>query len=172
MKSIFAFVLTTLTLSSAFAADTDLVLPGERWLAKFTAFVCEDGNTATKAIPAELAAINVEFGKASTDYSLDNLLIKATFVEDGVVCSYSTLVFADNANKTAALVDSKAFAPNGGSTCANGKATLDALLKFNDYKYLHGRAAVYVPVKDAAALCSATSTTVGLHFQVLGRVQE
>ncbi|MBO9667481.1 MAG: hypothetical protein J7501_11800 [Bdellovibrio sp.] len=172
MKSIFASLLVTLSFSSAFATEGDLVLPGERWLAKFTAFVCEDGNTQTASIPADFAAWNVQFGKASTDYSLDNLLVKATFVEAGVTCSYSSIIFADNAAKTAVLVQSNAYAPAGGSDCAQGKAFLDSALKSNTYKYLHGRVAIYVPASDAAAQCSAQSTAVGLHFQVTGKVQE
>lgn len=170
-KSVLVSLMMVLSFNAAQANDGDLTLPGERWLAKFTAFVCEDGNTPTASVPADFAAYNVAFGKASTDYSLDNLLVKATFDQDGVSCSYSAIVFADNAAKTASLVQSKAYAPNGGSDCAQGKAFLDATLKHNNYKYLHGRAAIYVPATDAALQCGAAATTVGLHFQVLGRVQ-
>lgn len=171
-KATFLSLLMTLSFSSAFAADSDLTLPGERWLAKFTAYVCEDGNTQTASVPAQFADINAVFGRATTDMSLDNLLIKATFDEAGVACNYSALVFADNAAWTATLVESKAYAPNGGADCAQGKAVLDAALKFNSYKYLHGRAAIFVPAADAAVQCSATSTTVGLHFQVQGKIQQ
>ena len=149
-------------------ANQDLVLESERWLAKFTAYVCADGNTQV-ATPAELASKNVVFTTASADYSLDNILLKATFEENGAVCRYSTLLFADNTGFTIKLVESKAFSEDGSSDCAAGKAALDTLLAFNPYKYLHGRAAVYVPVADAAALCGAD--TVGIHLQVTGRVQ-
>ncbi|MBX2996534.1 MAG: hypothetical protein KF681_17060 [Bdellovibrionaceae bacterium] len=170
-KNILGFLLATLTVTSAFATESDLTLPGERWLAQFTAYVCDDGNTQTQSVPAELAALKVAFGRATTDYSLDNLLVKATFEEDGVTCNYSSLLFADNAAWTIKLLDSKAYAPAGGSTCAAGKAVIDALLKDNKYKYLHGRAAIFVPVQDAAAQCGEGATTVGLHFQVKGKIQ-
>jgi hypothetical protein len=172
MKSVLV-LLATLSLSSAFAApNEDLTLPGERWMSKFTAYVCDDGNTQTQTIPADFAAWNVQLATATTDYSLDNLLIKGTFSEEGSVCKYSALVFADNTGKTAKLVDSRAYAIEGTSACANGKAFLDSALAFNNYKYLHGRAAIYVPASDAAAQCGAGATTVGLHFQVTGKIQE
>ena len=44
------------------------------------------------------------------------------------------------------------------------------MLAFNNYKYLHGRAAVYIPVSDAALQCGAEATSVGLHFQVTGKI--
>ena len=168
MKTLIAALFMVLPVSQAFAQD--LTLPGERWLAKFTGYVCEDGNTQTSAVPAALAEKNVVFGKASTDMSLDNILLMATFEENGAVCSYSSILFADNAAWTAQLVQSHAWSAEG-TSCAEGKALLDGLLAMNDYKYLHGRAAIYVPVADAAALCSADSNTVGLHLQVTGRVQ-
>lgn len=170
-KTILVSLLTALSFSNAFAAETDLTLPGERWLAKFSAYVCEDGNTPTSSIPEQFAAINTAFGRATTDMSLDNILLKATFDEAGVSCNYSALIFADNAAWTATLVDSKAYAPNGGADCSQGKAVLDAALKFNNYKYLHGRAAIYVPAKDAALQCGAGASTIGLHFQVQGKIK-
>lgn len=167
MKIAMGFVLATLTMTSAFA--NELTLPGERWLAKFTGYVCADGNTQTAAVPAAFAALNVNFGRMTTDYSLDNILLKGTFVDAGTVCNYSALLFADNAAWTLKLVESRAFSADGLS-CANGKAALDTLLAFNPYKYLHGRAAVFIPVQDAAAQCGTGATAVGLHFQVQGRL--
>lgn len=170
-KVILGSFLAALSLTSAFATEGDLTLPGERWEAKFTAYVCADGNTQTASVPADFASRKIVFGRATTDMSLDNLLLKATFEENGVVCNYSALVFADNAAWTAKLVESKAYAPNGGSECVEGKAYIDSMLDFNAYKYLHGRAAVMIPVADAAAQCGAEATTVGLHFQVTGKIQ-
>jgi hypothetical protein len=170
MKKIFLSAVMALSMTNAFANEGDLTLPGERWLAKFTAFVCGDGNTQTASVPSEFAAQNIVFGKAVTDITLDNYLIKATFEENGVACSYSSILLADNAAWTIKLIESKAYAPNGGSECVNGKAVIDAALNDNAYKYLHGRAAIYVPSKDAAALCGEGNTTVGLHFQVSGKI--
>ncbi len=168
MKKIIFALMMTFPFSQAFA-NQDLVLDGERWLAKFTAYVCDDGNTQAAAIPSEIAARNIVFTSASTDYSLDTVLLKATFTEEGSTCSYSTILEADNAQWTVALADSKAYATTGDSSCAEGKAYLDTLLAFNTYKYLHGRVAIYVPFTDAAPLCG--SDKVGIHLQVTGRVQ-
>lgn len=171
MKSIFAALVIALSFSAA-SANTDLVLPEqERWLAEFTAYVCEDGNTQTASVPEEFAAFNVKLGRTTTDYSLDNLLVKGTFEQDGATCNYSALLFADNAAWNVKLVDSKAYASAGTSDCAAGKAMLDSKLAFNDYKYLHGRAAIFVPAKDAALQCGTGAETIGLHFQVRGRIK-
>lgn len=157
--------------TQSFANITDLTLPGERWLAKFTAFVCQDGNTQTASVPAELAEKNVVFGRATTDITLDNLLVKATFEENGVLCNYSTLLFADNSANTVKLVQSVAHANGDEALCASGKTTLDNLLSFNSYKYLHGRAAIFIPAVDAAEQCGEGNSTVGIHFQVTGKIQ-
>lgn len=95
--------------------------------------------------------------------------MKATFIENGITCNYSSLLFADNANKTVKLEQSKAYSTQGDSACSEGKTYLDNLLAFNTYKYLHGRVAIYVPTTDSQALCS--SDKVGIHLQVTGRVQ-
>lgn len=170
-KVILGSFLAALSITSVFATEGYLTLPGERWEAKFTAYVCADGNTQTASVPADFAAKNIVFGRATTDMSLDNLLLKATFEENGVACNYSALIFADNAAWTAKLVDSKAYAANGGSECLEGKAFIDSILEFNAYKYLHGRAAIFVPAVDAASQCGAEATTIGLHFQVTGKIQ-
>ncbi|KYG65092.1 hypothetical protein AZI87_10995 [Bdellovibrio bacteriovorus] len=169
MKKFALALLTTLAFAQAHAqVNQDLVLDGERWLAKFTGYVCDDGNTQV-ATPEEIAAKGIQFTTASADYSLDNILLKATFSEDGATCGYSAILFADNAAWTVKLEKSNAYATAGTSTCAAGKAFLDNLLSFNAYKYLHGRVALYVPVADASKLCS--SDKVGIHIQVTGRVK-
>lgn len=162
-----------LTLSAqSFANVTDLTIPEERWAAKFTAYVCQDGNTQTASVPSEFSERNVVFTRATTDYSLDNYLFKATFEENGYVCNYSAVMFADNAAWNIKLVQSVAHVNGDDSLCTQGKAFLDNLLTFNNYKYLHGRAAIYVPTRDAAALCGEGNSTVGLHFQVTGKIQK
>lgn len=170
MKQVILAALLALSTQS-FANVTDLTLPAERWAAKFTTYVCQDGNTQTASVPAELAERNIVFTRATTDYSLDNFLFKATFEENGVVCNYSTLMFADNAAWTIKLVQSVAHANGDESLCVEGKAFLDNLLTFNNYKYLHGRAAIFVPAVDAAEQCGEGNDTVGIHFQVTGKIQ-
>ena len=169
-KIILASALAALSLSTAIANDGDLTIPGERWNSKFTAFVCGDGNVQAAAVPTEFAAYGIQIGRMTTDYSLDNYLIKATFTEDNVTCNYSAILLADNAVWGIKLVESKAYAAEGGSECLGGKAVIDSALADNKYAYLHGRAAIWAPVAGAEASCGAGATTVGLHFQVTGKL--
>jgi len=168
MKKMIFGAFLALTITSAFAQDSDLVLNDERWLAEFTTYVCEDGNVEARQVPNELALFNVQFGRLTTDFSLDNVLIKATFTENGQECRYSAMMFADNAAWTIGLVDSKAYSVNGTTDCAEGKNALDSILEFNSYKYLHGRAAIFVNSENAEASCG--SDKIGIHFQARGRI--
>lgn len=169
MKKILLLALSVMSLS-AFANDGDLTIPGERWVGKFTGFVCGDGNVQATVAPAEFAAKNIVLGRMTTDYALDNGVIKATFEENGVTCNYSAIMFADNAAWTLKRVESKAYSLNGGSECLEGKAVLDSALEFNKYVYLHGRIAIWSPVAGAEVSCGAGAETVGLHFQVTGKL--
>lgn len=169
MKTILA-ALMTLSMTSAFAQDSDLILADERWLAEFTTFVCEDGNAKALQAPAELEKFSVQFGRLTTDFSLDNVLIKAVFIENNVECKYSAIMFADNAAWTISLVDSKAYSVNGTVGCEAGKAALDSVLSFNPYKYLHGRAAIYVAAENAQTACGVDADSIGIHFQARGRL--
>lgn len=163
-------ILAVLFSASTFAAtNTDLVLENERWYGKFTAYVCEDGNTQALEVPAEFADYNVELGHIGTDYSLDNFIIKGTFEENGTKCNYSAFLFADNAAWTITLTESRAFATAGTGTCGAGQAVIDQALAHNNYKYLHGRAVMFAPFSNGAAACADTNGKIGIHFQVLGR---
>lgn len=168
-KIILVSAFAALSLTTAIANDGDLTMPGERWNSKFTAFVCGDGNVQAAAVPTDFAAYDIQLGRLTTDMSLDNFLLRATFVENGVSCRYSAILLADNAAWTIKLVDSKAFSAEG-TSCASGKEVIDAALADNSYKYLHGRAAIFAPVAGAEASCGAGATTVGLHFQVTGKL--
>ena len=172
MKSILlASTFSILSLTTAFASEGDLTLPDARWQGKFTAYVCDQaGNVKTETAPTAFSDRDVVFGAIFTDYSLDNVLLKATYREAGVVCNYSALILADNAAWTATLVDSRAYAAEGTSTCAEGKAVIDAALKFNKYAYLHGRVAIFSAIPGAQASCGAAATEVGLHFQATGKL--
>ncbi len=172
MKSILiASTLAVLSLTTAFASEGDLTLPDARWAGKFTAYVCDQaGNVKAENAPTAFAEKNIVLGLLYTDYSLDNVLMKASFTENGVVCNYSALLLADNAAWTVALVDSRAYAPAGGSDCTEGKAVLDAALKFNKYAYLHGRVAIFSAIAGSEVSCGAGATQVGLHFQATGKL--
>ena len=160
-------ILALVAVMAVSANASDLQLDGERWLSKFDTYVCDGGFVAATEVPAELAAHNVEFTKLSTDYSLDNVLITATFEENGVKCSYSSLLAANNTAWTVDLVESKALPE---ADCTEGKAMLDTVLEANDYKYLHGAAAIFFEFSNSDVAC-AGSDKIGMRFRVSGRVQ-
>ncbi|MFW7380665.1 MAG: hypothetical protein ACOH5I_17765 [Oligoflexus sp.] len=168
-KSCLAII--TLSSFSAFAAE-ELELPGERWLAEANGYICSSENSAAIAQPQALAAYDVVFESVTTDYSLDNGLLKATFTEESSVCRYSALLFADNAERTVELVESKVAAIEGKSLCEGGKALLDELLTFNDYLYW-GRPkhlTIMVPDIDSEVVCGEGATHIGVDFTVSGRI--
>lgn len=152
-------------------ATQDLELPGQRWLAKNTGFVCATPTKAAEA-PSAFSELQVSFKTLTTDYSLDNALVKAEFVEDGSLCSYSALMFADNAAYTIKLVQSNAFAPDQKGSCEKGKALLDEALAFNEYLYWGHPHHVTLMIKDkeAAAACGLSSDKVGIDFVLAGRI--
>lgn len=156
---------------SAFAQESDLTIPGEKWIAKFNKYVCaafEDGVPATTTH----SDLNIQFSQITTDYTLDNGLIKATFTQDGVTCRYSAIMFADNAASTIKLIESKAFAPEGGSDCNLGREVIDSQLIMNDYLY-YGHPhnlAIMVPDSRASEVCGEAATHIGINFVVSGRI--
>lgn len=171
MKKTLFLCLMALIPAASFAAEGDLELPGERWLAKFDRYVCDYDKATVQ--PAELADLKVTFEKASTDYSLDNVLLLATFEDKGVACRYSALLLADNAAFSSRLVESKAFNAQG-ADCSAGKAVLDRNLAANNYLYYGHphRIAIMMPVADAEAVCGAGKNTIGVEFVLSGRKQE
>jgi hypothetical protein len=171
MKNFFALALLLTVSLSAFAQEADLVLAGEKWLAKHTGVVCA-AFTPTVALPAGFANIDVKFEKITTDMTLDNGLIKATFVENGNLCRYNALLLADNTASTIRLVESKAYsATKKNADCSNGKSVLDAALESNDYLY-YGHPhnlAIMVEVEGTEAVCNG-SKLIGINFVVAGKV--
>ncbi len=171
MKHPLVLATVLLSLSSAIATDSDLVLPGEKWLSRFDKFVCAAFGPAVIA-PASLGSMNIAFETMTTDSTLDNGLLKATFTQDGAQCRYSAIVFADNAAATLRLVQSKAFAPLGGSDCALGKDVLDRAFAPTDYLY-YGHPhnlAILMHLDDAETICGPGATRVGVNFVVTGRI--
>lgn len=160
------------SISSAFAQEADLTITGEKWIAKFNGYVCA-AFTPMVAQPKDHSVLNLKIEKITTDSTLDNGLIKATFEVNGTVCRYSAIILADNAAATMRLVDSKAFAANGDKAiCADGKATLDAGFEANNYLY-YGHPhnlAIMVPMAGAAEICGAGAQYVGVNFVVSGRI--
>jgi hypothetical protein len=171
MKKTLLLCLIALLPAAAFATESDLELPGERWLAKFDRYVC--GYDAPTNAPAELADLKVVFEKASTDRSLDNALLLASYEQDGVACRYNAILLADNAAFTSRLVESKAYAVNGDGDCSRGKSVLDRNLSANTYLYYGHphRLAIMMPVADAEAVCGPGKNTIGVEFVVYGRKQ-
>lgn len=172
MKKFIGLSLFVLLSTSAFAQDGDLVLQGEKWVAKFKHYVCSENGVGVEA-PAAFKKLNVVFEKITTDSTLDNGLIKATFTENGVDCRYSAIVLANNDLKTIKLVESKAYAPaNAEASCSEGLAVLDEAFRDNKYLYFGHphNLAVMAPVEGAEEVCQG-SAHVGITFVVSGRVK-
>ncbi len=162
-------IITAITLASLSGfAESDLNLNGEeRWEAKFTGYKCGAyGENITG--PTTHQYLNVKFEYLRSDYTLDNALIKGTFMANGQTCSYSAILFADNGASTIKLVDSKAFSQDGFEACAEGKKTLDSHLEENDYLYWGHphHATVMMPVDSASQFCGEGATHIGLDFTV------
>lgn len=176
MKFKFASVLALAFAAStmAHAADTDLVLPNAKWFGEFEGYVCDDSQTGFVPRPQLFNEMNVNFGKMYSDSTLDNVLLTATFEENGAQCNYSVIFLADNAAKTAKLVESRAYSTTAGATCEAGKKALDE--KLIDFGYLYygkpHRVAIQMPFEDAADLCDAGAVTVAPSFVVKGRLQQ
>ena len=115
--------------------------------------------------------MNLKVEGLSTDSTLDNGLIKATFEEEGKACRYSAIVLADNDAKTIKLVTSRSFAVNADADCARGQEVLDRALADNTYLYFGHphNLSVLAPVEGAEAVCGAGNTRVGITFVVSGR---
>lgn len=171
MKSFIAFVLLVTVSLPAMAQEVDYVLPAEKWISKFTGFTCGAYGT-TVAAPTDMASLNVAFETLTTDSTLDNGLIKATFSVDGKVCRYNAFVLADNDLATVKVTSSKAYAPAADADCAAGKAIIDAALLDNKYLYWGHphNLTIMAPVAGAAAVCGGADL-VGINFIVSGRVQ-
>lgn len=171
MKKILAVALTSLSLS-AFAQDGDLVLQGAKWIAKFENFICVAAGPSVEA-PTAFEKLNVQFEALTSDSTLDNGLIKATFSENGKVCRYSALIFADNAASTFKIVQSKAYSTEDNSECAEGKAVLDSALAGSDYLYW-GRPhrVTFLASAEGAEVSCPGSSQVGVSFVVSGRIQK
>lgn len=175
MKKLLAFSIASVLSFSALAA-TELTLPGEKWLGEFAGYVCDDSGV-TVSRPSTLEAMNVIFERVTTDSTLDNALLKATFQENGITCRYNAIIFGDNTARTSKLLQSIAFNPaatNGAAymECMNGKAMLDAAFASGDYLY-YGHPhhlAFMVPMAEAEALCGAGQQFVGIDFTVKGKV--
>ncbi len=164
IKFLLVVLLGGLSFFNAHAEEAGLELEGERWVGKWTSYVCDDGNTLAVVAPAELMEHQVQFTHIGADYSLDNITIRAEFVENGQACQYSSLLTADNDAWTIELNESRAI-PS--SDCQAGKEVIDTTLAANNYKYLHGRAAVYVPFSNSQEACGEDN--IGIHFQVTGK---
>lgn len=169
---LFSAVLAALLLApAAFASDEDLKLPGEKWLAQFDKYICAAFGPAVER-PEGFEELGVEFLQMTTDSTLDNGLLKATFEEDGVQCRYSALLFADNAASTIRLVESKAFAPTSTTKCEVGRERIDQALEMNDYLY-YGHPhnlAIMAPIVGAGHVCGPNAKLIGINFVVKGRI--
>ncbi|RZA07625.1 MAG: hypothetical protein EOP11_07175 [Proteobacteria bacterium] len=165
--------LLALSLSPAAFAESDLSIPGEKWVAKFDKYVCAAFGAGV-AQPSALSEIGFTFETITTDSTLDNGVIRGSFTDGDTACRYSAIVLADNAAATMKLVESKAYATAGEGSCARGQATLDAALRENNYLY-YGHPhnlAIMAPLAGAEAVCGAGATNVGINFVVSGKIKQ
>ncbi|MCO4754451.1 MAG: hypothetical protein KC478_08200 [Bacteriovoracaceae bacterium] len=148
-------------------ANNDLVLDGARWEAKAQGYKCGAFNEQVQG-PLSHQELQVNFETLVTDRTLDNGLVKATFIQDGVTCSYSALLLADNTASTIGLVESKAYAIDGDADCSIGQNVLDASLADNDYLYWGHphHVTIMMPAASASVVCGEGATHVGLDFVV------
>lgn len=168
-----AFAMNLILAFPAFAQAGDLTLPGEKWLATFDKYVCEAfGEPVTR--PQALERLNATFERLTTDSTLDNVLLKATFEENGKTCRYNAILFADNAAQTYTLVQSIAYDPAGAGSsyrdCSAGKAVLDNALSGHPYLYYghpHNVALMMTGV-GAEAICGSGAQAIGANFMVKG----
>lgn len=174
-KTILSSLIAIFFTTSAIAQSKDLSLPGEKWIAKFDKYICAAFGPAVEA-PQSLASIKLQFEQITTDSTLDNGLLKATFEENGKLCRYNAIVLADNTASTLKLVQSIAYDPAGGATayldCNKGKALVDGYLKANNYLY-YGHPhnlAIMIPNVGAETVCLG-SDFLGANFIVKGRIQ-
>lgn len=167
------FLLALVFSSTLFAADGDLTLPGERWLAQFNGYICA-AFTSFVEKPASHSEIQVQFESIKSDHSLDNILLKGSFTEGNTECSYTAILLADNAASTAKLVESRAVALDAGGSCEEGKRLLDSQLESNDYLY-YGHphnAAIMLPDATAKEVCGESATHIGINFVVKGLIKK
>lgn len=169
MKKLLVASIVSLLSLSAFAGESDLTLQGAKWRAKHNKYIC--GSYTNEVYqPSSHSARHVIWGDLVTDSTLDNGLVKATFMEKGQLCKYSAILLADNAAKTIRLVESKAFAVAGAEySCAEGKAMLDAELEANEYLYAGHphNLSIMIPMEGACG-----EGRIGINFVVAGRIQK
>lgn len=154
---------------SSFAQD--LTLPGAKWQAKFTGYVCQAfGQPVARAGAFE--SLDVKFEKIVTDSTLDNGLITGSFTEEENACRYSAILFADNAGSTIRLVQSKAHANGTEAACANGKAAIDAAFEgTNPYLYWgHPHNLSIMSPIAGNGLCNGGA--VGINFVNVGKIPQ
>lgn len=168
----YAILISAMVLTQ-WAQANDLVLPGEKWLAKFDKFVCSTTSGSIKR-PDVLEQYQVGFEQITTDATLDNGLVKVAFKENGQTCRYSAILFADNAAFTIRLVESHVYAVGStlSSYCEGGRQMLDKALARNDYLY-YGHPhnlAIMMPGLGSEEVCSG-GKVIGANFVVKGLVK-
>lgn len=164
--------------ASTMAHAGDLTIPGEKWIAKFTGFVCA-AFTEPVGAPTEFAKLNVKFEQITADSTLDNALLKATFEIDGKTCRYNSIISADNTAQTYELVQSIAYDVNGTTAaaykdCNAGKAVIDNAFKATN-KYLYWghphNLSFMLPGTGADNVCGAGAEFIGANFVVSGIIK-
>lgn len=115
----------------------------------------------------------MKFERITTDSTLDNVLLKASFTENGKACRYNAILFADNAANTYRLVTSKGYSPMDNSECLEGKSILDNAFAGKEYitwSHRPENVALMIPLEAADMSCPG-ATELGVNFVVAGRIR-
>lgn len=161
-------LLFTLSLLSpaAFAIEGDLVLPGAYFGALYDRLICDSFEEVGVNTPTALAARDVRIEKLLGDRMLIQFLVAANFRQDDSECRYS-MILTRARNNALVRTESKAFALDGTSDCAQGKAELDSLfsgrLPFTYTKNPIRFVALKITSPTAPEVCGETAH----HFRVV-----
>jgi hypothetical protein len=164
-----ALMLTLALAAPAFAMEGDLTLPdGAFFGASFNRLVCDSLDEAGIAAPSSFAKNNVKIEKLLADRMLIQFLIAANFSEGDSTCRYSA-IFNRGSHNTITRAESKAFALDGSSDCAQGKTELDALLT-GKLSFIHTSnpirfIGIKVKTPSATEVCGETATFVRMVFE-------
>lgn len=157
----------------SFYAEATLELEGARWVARSSGYKCVEAGEEVDA-PVIHEDMSLYFQGLWTDYSLDNVLIKAKYLDEmsGSACNYRAILFADNAKKTIKLVKSESMTTRQEhGPCKDGKVFLDAQLANNNYLYWGDPDHVTIMIESEEVICEEDNGSVGIDFTLIGKVE-
>lgn len=163
-----ALLLSLSFASPAFAIEGDLVLPEAYFGALYNRLICDSFEEVGVASPTAFLARDVQIEKMLADRMLIQFLVAANFKQDDSQCRYS-MILTRARNNALVKTQSKAFALDGTSDCAEGKTELDALFSGRlPYTYTKSPirfVALKVTTPTAAEVCGEGATYFRVVFE-------